>query len=246
MTTANPVRRPLQIDYPESDGKPMAETDVHIRELMYAILTLKERFKAQEDVYIAGNMFLYYEEGVPTSVVAPDLFFVRGIHRHDRRTYKLWEEGIPPQLVIELSSRSTRHEDLGTKRSIYREMGVEEYFLVDPLAEYLTPPLQGFRRGERDFMTVVPDKAGRLYSQVLGLWLMREGGVLRFVDPETDQPLLNPVERAEKETARASREAARADEEAARADREAEARLRAEAELARLRALLKEKGHGAG
>lgn len=260
MTPATPARQPSRVDYPESDGKPVArsdrepiaESDVHRRELLSAIQTLQERFQECEDVYISGNLLLHYEEGIPSAVVVPDVFFVRGVPRHDRRTYKLWEEGVPPQLVIELSSRSTRHEDLGLKRSIYRDLGVVEYFLFDPLAEHLKPALQGFRRGDEDFMTLVPDKEGRLYSQTLGLWLSAVGERLRFIDPETDEVLPTPAERADLEAARAEAADARADQEAARAEAadaraeaadaraeaEAKARQRAEAELARLRAQL--------
>lgn len=39
--------------------------------------------------YVAGNLFVYYEEGDPTQVVAPDVFVVKGVPRQKRRTYKV-------------------------------------------------------------------------------------------------------------------------------------------------------------
>ena len=48
-------------------------------------------------------------------------------------------------MVFEITSRGTRLEDLGTKRALYAMLGVREYFLYDPLGEYLQPPLQGYR-----------------------------------------------------------------------------------------------------
>jgi len=214
-STASLASHPWQVEYPESDGKPMAETDVHRRELMHAILTLQEHFKAEEDVYIAGDLLIYYQEGNPQASVAPDVFYVKGVPRGDRRTYKLWEEQVAPQVVIEFSSRSTCREDLGHKRILYWKLGVQEYFLMDPLEEYLKPALQGFRRGESNYLTLMPDKDGQLLSRVLGLWLRPEGDALRFVEADTGRVLPTPIERADQEAARAEQEAAWRKQEAA-------------------------------
>ena len=120
----------------------MAETDVH-RDLMTDALLhpLKEYFRDQTDVYISGNLLLYYEQGRPSAVIAPDVFVVFGVPHHQRRIYKLWEEPQAPAVVFELTSKSTYHTDLSTKRFLYETLGVREYFLFDPLHEYLRPPL---------------------------------------------------------------------------------------------------------
>ena len=82
------------IYYPESDGKPMAETDVHISILTYLREALIDHFRDDPQVYVAGNLFLYYEKGDKSKVVAPDVFVVKGVPKGDRRTYKLWEEAL--------------------------------------------------------------------------------------------------------------------------------------------------------
>lgn len=143
IITTSTTEKPIH--YPESDGKLMAETDVHIDALIYLRETLKAYFTAEPRVYVAGNMLLYYEEGNPASCVAPDVFVVRGVTKQERCTYKIWEEEQPPTVVFEITSRSTRLEDLGMKRFLYAQLGVQEYFLYDPLGEYLRPSLQGFR-----------------------------------------------------------------------------------------------------
>lgn len=51
-------------------------------------------------------------------------------------------------MVIEVSSRKTRREDLGPKKGTYEMMGVQEYYLFDPLGEYLETPLVGYRLTE--------------------------------------------------------------------------------------------------
>ena len=131
MDATTATQKPIH--YPESDGKPMGETDVHIDALIYLREALKDYFRDESQVYVAGNMFLYYEEGNPAACLAPDVFVVQGVAKGERRTYKLWEESQPPTVVFEITSRGTQLEDLGTKRAVYAMLGVREYFLYDPL-----------------------------------------------------------------------------------------------------------------
>jgi Uma2 family endonuclease len=210
---AQPVTR--IIEYPESDGKPMAETGIHVVQMVDLLATLRTYFASDPQVYVSGNMFLYYEEGNPQAVVSPDVYFVRGVSPGERRTYKLWEEGKAPDLVIELTSAASRWEDLGNKRALYEWLGIQEYFLFDPLGQYLRPPLRGFRLTEGRYVELTGE---RLSSQVLGLELGVEDRRLRLYDPSTGRKLLTPAEES------AARQAAEAEV----------ARLRAE--LARLRA----------
>lgn len=210
------VLRP-PIYYPESDGKPMAETDTHRKQMVYLIESLDDYFRDDPQVYVAGNLFLYYQEGDPHQVVSPDIFVVRGVPKGDRRTYKVWEEGKAPDVVFELTSASTRMADLGPKKGTYEMLGVREYFLFDPLEEYLEPPLQGYRLEKRGYRWMEGEP---LTSEVLGLELRVEEGWLRLYERKTGQRLPTPAEVAE-------------------ARRQAEARAQAtEDELARLRAEL--------
>ena len=124
------------IHYPESDGQPVAETDLHREELFDLVRALKQRYRGVPDVYVTGNLFLYYVQGDPRSVVAPDVFLVRGVTKGPRRSNKLWEEGQVPSLVIELTSDSTRDEDVSKKKICYERLGIEEYFMHDPYQDY--------------------------------------------------------------------------------------------------------------
>ena len=224
----------------------MAESDTHRTQMTDALIyPLKAWFRQRSDVYVSGNMFVYYEEGHPQAVVAPDVFVVYGVPNHLRRVYKVWVEGKTPDVVFELTSKSTRREDLSDKRFLYEELGVREYFLFDPLREYLRPCLQGFRREDDYFhpipVTSLPGGEWQLSSQVLGLMLQTDGSDLRLLDPVTDMRLLMAGEEAD---ARRAAEVARRAAEAAcqvaetRAEAEAAARQAAEAEIGRLRALL--------
>jgi len=226
-----------EVHYPETDGKPMAETETHLDQMMDLIHCLRKWFRDDPQVYVAGNLLFYYEEGDPQASVAPDVFVVRGVEKHRRRVYKLWEEGKGPDLVIEITSRSTKLEDLGNKKALYAEMGVREYLIHDPLGEWLTPALALYRLKGREY---VPIEAGaeRLASEVTGLEFDIVEGFLRVFDPATGKMLPTSGEegdvRTEAEMARAEAEMARAEAERER-DRETEARREAEAEVERLR-----------
>jgi Uma2 family endonuclease len=152
---------PTPIHYPESDGKPMGETDVHIDALIYLREALRDYFRDDPQMYVAGNMLLYYEEGNPAACVAPDVFVVQGVTKQERRIYRLWAEGQPPAVVFEITSRGSRLEDLGTKRAVYAMLGVREYFVYDPLGEYLRPPLQGYQLQEGEYQRLPPGVRGR-------------------------------------------------------------------------------------
>jgi Uma2 family endonuclease len=198
------------VDYPESDGEPMAETDLHLEEMIALIAILQNRFRDAPDVYVAGDNFIYYEEGNPDARFSPDVYVVFGVAKRLRRIYKLWEEGRAPAFVLEVSSRKTWPEDEGNKKAICARLGVAEYFLYDPEGDYLEPPLQGFRLAKRAYAPIQPDEQQAVTSQTLGLKFLLENGRLQAIDSASGERLLRP--------------------------REAYAALReAEAELARLR-----------
>ena len=194
-----------RIFYPESDGKPMAETKFHRAVMMALIDGLQDWFAAGPLAYVSGNEFLYFVEGDPRRVVSPDVWLALGIDGAGQgRSFKTWEQGgKAPDLVVEVSSKSTRLEDLRKKFDLYRdELKVREYFLFDPLGEYLDPPLQGYRLLEGEYVPIGPE-AGRLPSEAVNLHLEADGAQVRLFDPATGRRLLTRLERIEAEKASA-------------------------------------------
>ena len=193
---------PLQRDvhYPESDGEPMAETEIHLDVTIDLIQGLRRRYRDVPDVYVVGDMFLYYVQGDPRAVVSPDVFLVKGVSKTPRRRiYKLWEEGEAPSLVIEVTSDSTSDEDTGKKKALYERLGVEEYFLFDPLGDYLKPPLQGYRLIQGRYRAIPAEPDGSLRSLVTDLILRSEADSrLRLVDAGTGEPILTDSEIADR------------------------------------------------
>jgi len=240
------VLSPVTVEYPSSDGKPMAESDSQRDCLVYAVDALQQHFRHLRDVYVSGNLLLYYEEGNPKAVVAPDVFVVLGASNHRRPSYLLWREPKAPDFVLEVTSRSTRKKDQGPKRELYRRLGVREYWQYDPTGDYLEPALQGLalRGGEYQPLPAVERGAGRLVlrSAVLGLELRLESGEFRFRDAAAGTTLGTREEletRLRVEAAARQREAAARQREAAARRREAAARRAAEARVAELEARLR-------
>lgn len=213
-TVPNLIKARDEVEYPTGDGQPMAETPVHRENMTDTIATLEDRYIAESQIYISGNMFVYYVKGNKLKHLAPDVFLVFGVPRRERDCYKIWEEPVPHlDLVIEFTSRSTSDEDLEQKFEIYRdEIRVREYLVFDPYQEYLNPPQQLYRLRGGDYEPVLPVD-GRLPSEILGLHFDRSGKRLRLYNPETRLWLPTPRERAE-QAADQAREATSALEQA--------------------------------
>ena len=228
---------PVEIDYPSSDGMPLAESDFQFDPLTYARNALRDYYRDRSDVYVAGNMLIYYEEGNVKARVAPDVFVVFGAPAHDRSSYLLWREPKGPDWVLEVTSRSTRREDQGRKRDLYRELEVTEYWQYDPTGDYLSPRLQGGELVSGEYRRLAgTELAGGglvMWSRVLGLELRLESGGLRFRDAATGEYLLNLTE--SNETRRRTEQEWRDERRARRLaeqERELERQARQEAERA--------------
>src|SRR5438034_6031219 len=205
-----------EIDYPTTDGRPMAETDHHRDLMVQGIETIKLARGAEADFYVSGNLLVFYQPGNRRKHVAPDFFAVRGVPNHPRDHYLIWLEGKAPEVVIEYTSKTTRKEDQRTKFVLYRDtLKVKEFFLFDPFGDYLQPQFQGYRLRADQYVRIRPVER-RLPSQVLGLHLEAHGDLLRFHDPSTGHWLHTPDEarrQAEADTLRieAARQQAEAD-----------------------------------
>jgi Uma2 family endonuclease len=225
MSSAARTKAPSNKEYPTSDGRPMAETDLH-RDLMFDLInTLRDFYADDPNVYVSVNLLLFYVPGDKRRHLSPDVFVVKGVPKQERLNYLTWEEGKGPDVVIEVTSSSTRKEDLNKKFTLYeRTLKVPEYFLFDPMGDYLDPPMGGYRLRQGGYQPIRAVK-GRLPSRVLGLHLERVGKALRLFDPATDRLLPTSQERVEQAEARVDHAEARVEQ--AQAENE---RLRQEVE----------------
>jgi Uma2 family endonuclease len=217
-----------EIEYPTSDGQPMAETAEHMQVMFDLIYGLKSRYAKVSDVWVGGNLFFFYERGNPKARVAPDVLLAKGVRKWNRPNYKVWEDG-PPALVVEVTSKKTQRKDQDVKKPLYERLGVKEFVLFDPFAEYLRPPLQGFRLLRGSYQPIPLEADGSLRSRTTGLWLKREGERLRMVDIATGEAILWQDELEAALNVAEVRAEARVQAAEARAARESAAREAAEA-----------------
>ena len=222
------------IRYPSSDGQPMAENEWQLTAMLEALQGLRAHYRDRLDVYVCGDLLIYYQEGDPAKSVAPDVFVVFGAAKHERMNYRLWEEPKAPDFVLEVASPGTWKEDRGPKRALYEQLGVQEYWRFDPRGDLFEPTLQGLYLQAGRYRKVPSRLQGgrhTLHSDVLGLDLRAEGTLVRFRDPAAGRDLETFEETA------AARRAAEA-----RAEREAVARKEEARNRARLEALLRKVG----
>ena len=257
--------------YPSSDGRPMSDNMWQGKAITNADGDLES---AHPKALVAADILVYPEKGNSRNKIAPDVLVAFGIGTHKRSSYFVWEEGKPPDWVLEVASPGTEAEDRGSKRRKYAEMGVPEYWMFDAKGDVYppgTPRLQGLKLVDGEYRPLksrLVDGKRMIRSEVLGLDVRVEDELLRFRDVATGRDVRHRGEieadeeraqaateraqaQARQETAQrktaeahAQRESARADQEAARAEREAAIRSAAEARVAELEAALRLSGPG--
>ena len=159
------------VDLPYEDGVPL-ESSWHL-DAMYLLINILSYFwRERRDVYIGGNMFVYFDPNqVKTrNFRGPDLFVVKGVtDNHPRQSWVVWEEdGLTPDFVIELASESTVNFDLTGKKEIYEQMlKTPEYIVYDPNTQIL----HGWRLTDGRYTPLKPNEHGRVWCHEIGLWL---------------------------------------------------------------------------
>ena len=224
--------------FPESDGAPMAESRENIIEMIEMIFGLSYLMQVQGRTQFAlgGNQFLFYNphngNDPGTLWVSPDVYLALDVPPGLRNSWRTWEEGKCPDVVMKITSVSTQAEDVGTKLRRYGQLGAREYYIYDP-QHTVVPPLQAYRYegGEAVPLSVAE---GRVVSPLLGAELRVVGAYLRVVDPRTGEPMLMTEEERQARIAAERAAAERWARELAdiRAEAEAEARLAVEARAA--------------
>ncbi|MDQ3635648.1 MAG: Uma2 family endonuclease [Acidobacteriota bacterium] len=184
-----------EIYYPESDGEPMAETDIHANLLIYLRTSLEIFFAEREDVYVSGNIMFYYVEGDPTEVISPDVLVCFGIPKGMRTSYKTWEENdVFPSVIIEIASKGTWKKDRIEKRELYEMFGVKEYYIFNPLFPKKMPEFTVFHLNETGILERVPIENNHIRSKILGLDLVVTDKTLRLYNPKKEEYLKSTEE----------------------------------------------------
>ncbi len=162
-----------------SDEPPL-ETDLHLRQIILLLQCLDWQWQDRNDFYAAGNLTIYYSERRRKSedFRGPDFFVVLGTERKPRRSWVVWQEdGLYPNIIIELLSSSTAAVDRGLKKQIYQDtFRTPEYFWFDP--ESLE--FAGFCLLNGTYQPIETNDRGWMWSQQLELYLGIHEQKLRF------------------------------------------------------------------
>ena len=259
MVTQSVLTKPRLPDYsdieplPDPHKRPDMEQFDGIKDFAAA---LEPRFTPEEGYLVKGGGYLRSDPDDRGEFV-PDIIFAKDVEDPERivrrNGYVISEVGKPPDLVLEVGSRSTGRRDYTIKRKGYARYGVREYWRFDPSGgEYHDAPLGGdtLVDGEYVPMEILSDSDGNHwgYSEVLELEIWWYDGRLRFRDPVTGEFLPNPRESyeatlaAERRAQSAERRAQYADRRAQSAERRAQlerqAREAAESRMAEMEAEL--------
>lgn len=215
--------------YPETDGKPLAETEIHFNVIFNTIDKLRTYYAAQNDVSVLGNLLIYDIPGKTTRSISPDIMVVFGIEKKMKRTYKVWKEGKSPDFVMEISSKWTYRNDLTKKKERYAHIGVKEYFLYDPERSYLPDSLIGLRLTDDGEYEPIPttNNNGKISNELCIEFRIQDNDI-ELYDLATGAELKTAAEKANK----------LAKQEAEARQQEAEARQKVEAELAKIKSEL--------
>lgn len=185
------------IVYPEQREDDMGESSIHFKLINRLVQMLLHFLDKRDDVFLSANINLYYDEGSPDSWFAPDILIAFGVPSHERPSYQIWKENGPPQVIFEVSSQRTWKLDVSEKLEVYGELGVEEYYILDPGLECLPAPMLAFRRrGERLLAETIEND--RIFSPQLGLEIVRNDNSFRLYDPRVGEFLLTLDESEEK------------------------------------------------
>ncbi len=228
-----------QIIYPESDGQPMADNTKQFRWIVFLKENLECLFANNFNVFVAGDLLWYPQQGKPDIRVAPDVMVVFGREKGDRGSYRQWEENnIAPQVVFEIISPCNTMKEMLKKQQFYERYGVEEYYIYDPDRHDFT----GFQRVNEHLIII--DTINTWISPRLGIKFVFTQEGLNIYYPD-DSPFLTTIElkqRADSERQRADSERQRADSERQRADSERQRADSAELELTKLKQFLQKQG----
>lgn len=186
-----------EIYYPEQREDDMGESSIHAKLINRLLQMLLHFLGERKDVFLSGNMNLYYEEKNPNKWYAPDLLVAFDVPNHERASYQIWKENVFPQVIIEVASSRTWKTDISEKLEIYGELGAEEYYILDPEFAFLPAPMMAFHRKSERLLSATVEN-DRIFSPRLGLEIARAENNFRLFNPQTGEFLLTLEESEEK------------------------------------------------
>ncbi len=238
---------PSPLIFPESADVPETQLHLDLRTILYLLLSehLGEPFT------VGSDQFVYWDAGNPKRCLAPDVYVKRSPRGEPVRTWKVWERGAPDVAVEITSDSDSMPADWNAKLAQYQTLGVSELVRLN-LLDKRKPALRIWDRvdGRLSERLVESNQAASLVLDLY--WVIAPVGktarALRIAtgDPLVLVPTAQEARQAEAQARQAEAQARQAEAQARQAEAqarraEAQARQAAEARVAELEALLKER-----
>ena len=187
---------PVELDddgYICRDGR-VSESTTHGDWIIHAVCAARSLLRHLPDALVASDLAILFERDNPAAVVSPDLMVALNAGCHPRNSYKLWEERAVPDLAVEFLSEKTWRRDVEVKPGLYRDLGVREFWIVDPL-DKLPDPIVGWRLSDAGPYEEIPTSpSGGRRSDVLDAELFCDDQGLQFRDLKTGEVRLTHLE----------------------------------------------------
>ena len=210
---AEALWRPLPPVGYDDDGYPcesrnVAESSAHDDVLSYFRNAALALLAGRPHAMVQARLLILFEQGNPRAAVEPDITVALGVGRHFRNSYKIWVEGRPPDLVVEGLSNKTWRRDVDIKPALYQDLGVREYWQVDPLGR-IREPIAGYHLEQGVYRPIEPLRPGVYRSGVLNAELSYDRAEMTIRDAQTGEriPLIHDAVR-ERNDARRERDGA--------------------------------------
>lgn len=208
-----------KIIYPESDGKPMAETGIHVAAIMLLHSMLEDFLQPKhKQVWIASNIYWFYERGEPKCRVSPDTMVILDCPVGDKSFFSWKQDAVRPEIVFEITSRKTRKQDTLRKHELYQSLGVPEYVLFDPTEDFIFSGLIYYRLVNGLYQEM-PTNGRGAYESLLGFNFGVRGSDLRLIDRESGSVIPSRREMVELQQRFVNAAAEKVELETQRADR---------------------------
>jgi Uma2 family endonuclease len=198
-----------EVDYPESDGQPMADNTEQFRWIVVIEQNLEWLFADDPNIFVAGDLLWYPVEGRNNLCNAPDVMVAIGRPKGKRGSYQQWKEGgIAPQVVFEILSPNNTRAEMTKKQAFYERHGVEEYYIYDPDSHEFV----GCVRSQAHFEVI--DVIQDWVSPRLGIRFDLSGEELQIYRPNGDRFLtyVEIAQNLERERLRSEQERQRAEQ----------------------------------
>ena len=191
----------LRLPSCEEEQEPLPLNTRQIVAIVDGLDCLQRHLRGRRDAFVGSDQVVYWDPAYHVRPdwerrpVAPELYVAFGVASRQRSSYVVWEEGKPPDFVLDVAPPWRLSEEDEDKRDAYAKMGVPECFLYRP-EETPAPTLEGFELRDGSYEPLpeetLPAGAAGVRSKALGLCLcMRPpsaeplDAALRWYDPAT-------------------------------------------------------------